>query len=383
MISWKNCFRVGITALLLFFCVYYYKMVASAISLVFGALSPFFIGLIIAYLLNILMNFYERHYFKKKADKKLVAKTRRPVCMIAALLSFCSIIAAVIWLVIPELVSCVKFIVSEIPPAINKFLNNDWVSRNISPEVLDALSKIDWQNYLTKAVSVLQSGFTSVFDAVVVAVTSVVSGVVTAFLSFVFAIYILIFKERLMGGIKRVMNAYVKNNTAKKIMHFFDVCNKSFHNYIVGQCTEAVILGLLCIIGMTVLRIPYAIMIGTLVGFTALIPIAGAYIGAVVGAFMILTVSPVKALIFVVFLVVLQQLEGNLIYPKVVGDSIGLPSIFVLLAVTIGGGVAGIGGMLLGVPLIAAVYKLFKEQLSYREKMKSNTQEEQINAGTE
>ena len=143
-----------------------------------------------------------------------------------------------------------------------------------------------------------------------------------------------------------------------------DVLNQSFHSFIVGQCTEAVVLGLLCMGGMLVLRLPYAAMIGCLVGFTALIPIAGAYIGAIVGAFMIFTVAPVKAIIFIVFLVILQQLEGNLIYPRVVGSSIGLPGVWVLAAVTVGGGVIGVGGMLLGVPLGAAVYQLLKNDMN-------------------
>ncbi len=378
MITWKNCFKVGVSALILYLCIFYFKSFSNILGTVLSALSPFFIGLVLAYLLNILMCFYERHYFKKKINKPVVFKTRRPVCMVAAILSLCSIVAAVIWLVIPELVSCVKFIVSEIPVAINAFLQKDWVKENLSPEVLASLSKIDWQNYLSKAFSVLQSGVTSVFDAVISAVTSVVSGIVTAFLSIVFAIYILAFKENLQKGIKRLMNAFLKKNTVKKSLHVFDVCNKCFHNYIVGQCTEAVILGILCILGMTVLRIPYAIMIGTLVGFTALIPIAGAYIGAAVGAFMILTVSPIKALIFLIFLVVLQQLEGNLIYPKVVGSSIGLPAIFVLLAVTVGGGIAGVVGMLLGVPLVAAFYMLLKEHLTNKENNMEENENETV-----
>ncbi len=378
MITWKNCFKVGVSALILFFCIFYFKTFANVLGSFLSALTPFFIGLIIAYLLNIIMCFYERNYFKKKRDKKAVIKTKRPVCMIAAILTLCSIIAAVIWLVIPELVSCVKFIVSEIPKAINELLKKDWVTKNLSPEVLASLTKIDWQNYLTKAFSVLQSGVTSVFDVVVTAVTSVVSGVVTAFLSIVFSIYLLAFKEPMLNGIKRLMNAYLRKKTVERSLYFFDVCNKCFHNYIVGQCTEAVILGLLCTIGMTVFRIPYAVMIGTLVGFTALIPIAGAYIGAVVGAFMILTVSPVKALIFIIFLVILQQLEGNLIYPKVVGDSIGLPAIFVLLAVTVGGSLAGVLGMILGVPLAAAMYVIVKQHLNKKEKLTKEKENEAV-----
>ena len=162
------------------------------------------------------------------------------------------------------------------------------------------------------------------------------------------------------------MNTYLGKKFPGKITNVIDVIHNSFRNYIVGQCMEAVILGVLCILGMSILKLPYASMIGTLVGFTALIPVAGAYIGAVVGAFMIFTVSPIQAVIFVVFLVILQQLEGNLIYPKVVGSSIGLPGIWVLAAVTIGGGIMGVGGMLLGVPLTAAAYQLIKNDVKKR-----------------
>ena len=161
-----------------------------------------------------------------------------------------------------------------------------------------------------------------------------------------------------------MMEHYLKPAWNEKIRYVVGVFDGSFHSFIVGQCIEAVVLGVLCIIGMTLLRFPYAMMIGTLIGFTALIPVAGAYIGAGVGAFMILTVSPIKALLFLVFIVVLQQLEGNLIYPKVVGKSIGLPGIWVLAAVTVGGGVMGIPGMLIGVPAVAAVYQLVKQDLN-------------------
>lgn len=180
----------------------------------------------------------------------------------------------------------------------------------------------------------------------------------------IFAIYLLIGKETLGGQVKRLMNHYLKPSWNEKIGYVLTIFDNSFHKFIVGQCIEAVVLGVLCMIGMSVLRLPYAMMIGTLIGFTALIPVAGAYIGAGVGAFMILTVSPVQALIFLVFVVILQQLEGNLIYPKVVGSSIGLPGVWVLAAVTIGGGIMGIPGMLLGVPSAAAMYQLIKNDLN-------------------
>jgi predicted PurR-regulated permease PerM len=181
----------------------------------------------------------------------------------------------------------------------------------------------------------------------------------------IFSLYVLIEKEKLGSQIRTLVKTYLPK-TANKIFYVTSVLDDSFHSFIVGQCLEAVILGGLCVTGMLLLQFPYAIMIGVFIGFTALIPVAGAYIGAAVGAIMILTVSPLQALQFLLFVVVLQQLEGNLIYPKVVGESIGLPGIWVLTAVTVGGGVLGVGGMFLAVPLFAASYRLIKEDVLRR-----------------
>ncbi len=364
-LTWKNCLKIGVTALLLFVCIYYFKSFSNLLSLVLSALIPVLAGLLIAFLLNILMSFYEKHYFPK-SNKKIVKVTRRPVCLVAALLSFLFIIAAVVWLVIPELVSCVKFIVSETPGAISKFLQSGWVQKAIPAETLAQLTQIDWSEVINKTFSALQNGFTDIVSTVVTAVTSIVSSVITVFLSIVFAIYILFAKEKIKAGLSYFIKGYAKEKHYNNIAYCAEVVNESFRGYIIGQCTEAVILGTLCIIGMWIFRLPYAVMIGTLVGFTALIPVAGAYIGAAIGALMILTVSPIKALVFIIFLIILQQLEGNLIYPRVVGKTIGIPSILVLLAVTVGGGVAGVAGMLLGVPLVASVYRIVKEDLDKR-----------------
>lgn len=194
-------------------------------------------------------------------------------------------------------------------------------------------------------------------------VSSVFSTTVTVVVGFIFALYLLAGKEKIGGQMTLLFRKYLPAKLVDKIFYVLHVFDGCFHSFIVGQCTEAVVLGVLCMAGMFLLRLPYAAMIGCLIGFTALIPVAGAYIGAVVGAVMIVTVSPVKAIIFIVFLVVLQQLEGNLIYPKVVGSSIGLPGIWVLAAVTVGGGVMGIGGMLLGVPTAAALYRLLQNDV--------------------
>ena len=217
------------------------------------------------------------------------------------------------------------------------------------------------------------------------------SVVVNIVIGLIFSLYVLIEKEKLGAQCRLLIQTYLPA-IADKIFYVTDVVNDSFHSFIVGQCIEAVVLGGLCVVGMLLCGFPYAVMIGVFIGFTALIPIAGAYIGALVGAVMILTVSPIQALQFLLFVVVLQQVEGNLIYPKVVGESIGLPGIWVLTAITIGGGVLGVGGMLLAVPIFAAVYRLIKADVQKRnpapiepETLKKETKEEikeQENDGT-
>ena len=182
-------------------------------------------------------------------------------------------------------------------------------------------------------------------------------------ISFIFSVYILAGRETLGRQLKTLKNHYLKSEWFTGISHVLSVANDCFHRYIVGQCTEAVILGALCTAGMLLFRFPYAAVVGVTVGFTALIPVAGAYIGGAVGFLLILTSSPLKAILFVVYLVILQQLEGNIIYPKVVGTSLGLPGIWVLAAVIIGGGISGIGGMLAGVPLSACLYRLIREDV--------------------
>ena len=200
--------------------------------------------------------------------------------------------------------------------------------------------------------------------AVISTVSSVFSALVTGLLALIFSMYILLEQEDLKRQFGKLLSRYLHPKWMGRFFYVLHTVDDCFHRYIVGQCLEAVIIGVLCALGMGLLRLPYATMVGALVGFTALIPVAGAYIGAGVGAFMIFTVAPIKAVIFLVFLVILQQLEGNLIYPKVVGSSLGLPGIWVLAAVTVGGGIMGIGGMLLGVPLAAAAYRILRDEVN-------------------
>lgn len=351
--------------------IYYWEKAEVLLSKFISALSPVAIGFIIAYILNILMSFYERHYFTKLASNKYVNKTRRPVCLIGAILTFSVIVTATTALIVPELVKCVSLLVAEIPPVIEKILKTDLVHKIIPAETMNTLMAVDWQEHIASVVNVVTTGIGDAAGVLFAAITSVFSLVVTAFLSVIFAIYLLIGKDRLTRQFEKIAKHYLPEKHTKRIKYVLTVTNDCFRKYIVGQCTEAVILGVLCALGMVVLGIPYAGMIGALIGLTALIPIAGAYIGAGAGAIMILSVSPVKALIFIVFIIVLQQIEGNLIYPKVVGKSMGLPSIYVLLAITVGGGLAGIGGMLLGVPIASVIYTLIKDDIDTKEEKTS------------
>lgn len=366
--GWKNVFPYTIGAFLLFLGIYYWKFLEGILISIIGAAKPVIIGFIIAYTVNILMSFYERHYFKKYSNKKIVAKTRRAVCMVFAMLTLVAIIGVVVGLVIPELVLGIKAIIADIPPAIEKLLKNEFVLDIIPPEVLAEISVDNLKNYAQSIVSFFATGVGNAANAVLMAVTRFFSTVITAFISIIFAIYLLLGKEKLKFQCVKLTTTYLKDKWKNKVSYFFDVLNQSFKGFIVGQCTEAVILGALCVIGMYIFRFPYATTIGMLIGFTALVPVAGAYIGAFVGAFMILTVSPVKSLLFLVFIVVLQQLEGNLIYPKVVGKSLKLPALLVLAAVTVGGGLFGVIGMLVGVPLTAAVYRIICDDIKSRNK---------------
>jgi len=363
IVGWKTCLRVGISIFVLYLCISYLGFVQNTLSMLFNAVLPLLVGCAIAYLINIPMSFYEKIYFPNTKNK-LLNKSRRPVCMLLAFLSFTLIIAFIIGLILPQFISCVQVIIAKIPDAMQYTLAAVKKIDMIPDSLINTLSGIDWNSQIGDIISTLTSGIGSVMDIALTTIMSVFSGIVTTIVSIIFAIYILSSKNKLKNQITKLMKRYLKENVCAKINHFLSVLNDCFHNYIVGQCTEAVIIGALCTLGMMILRLPYATMIGALVAFTALIPVAGAYIGAIVGAFIIVTISPVKALIFLVFIVILQHIEGNLIYPKVVGSSIGLPGIWVLAAVTIGGGVFGVVGMLLAVPIAACIYKLIGEDVN-------------------
>ena len=362
-IEWKTCWRVGVSIFILYLAILYWPGLTGVFMTMIGAALPLLLGCVIAYALNILMSFYEKFYFTKTNNPRLI-RSRRPVCMVGAAVTLLTIVVLVIGLVLPELFSCIQLIFSELPGFIKNVIKFAEESNVLSEDLTKELAAIDWQSKMGQLVKMFTSGIGSVMDVLLKTFTSVFSGAVTTFMGIIFSIYLLMGKDRLKCQSMKVLHRYLPEKLNQKLLYVLRVLNDSFHRYIVGQCTEAVILGLLCTVGMLLLRFPYATMIGALVGFTALIPVAGAYIGAGVGAFMILMVSPLKAIGFLIFIAVLQQLEGNLIYPRVVGSSLGLPGMWVLAAVTVGGGLMGVAGMLLGVPITAALYRILKEDVN-------------------
>lgn len=374
-LEWKTCFKVGVSAFLLYLCIRYWPDAANLFLAALNAASPLIIGCVVAYFVNILMGFYEGHYFPK-AQVGIAAKSRRPVCMAAAFLTLIVIVILVINLIVPELISCVGVIISALPKVMEAIVDV-LIQAHVLPENLaEALNGIDWQSRAGQMLNLVTTGAGRVVNILISAASSFFSSVVAMLVGVIFSIYLLLGKDRLAGQGRHLMSRYLRPSWNRKALYVLGVLNDSFRNYIVGQCLEAVILGTLCTLGMTALRLPYGTMVGTLIAFTALIPVAGAYIGGAVGALMIFSVSPSKALIFIVFLVILQQVEGNLIYPRVVGSSLGLPAIWVLAAVTIGGGILGVAGMLLGVPIAAAVYRLLKDDLNRPQSFELTEKEE-------
>ena len=334
-------------------------VVVTVLQTVVGVLQPLILGAVIAYILNILMKKLEKIYFPKSKNR-LINKTKRMVCIILSLLLVIGILGLVMGLVLPELVGAFAVIAESVPVYYEKLVAWLMTYSDKFPVIEEYINglQLDWSQITKNLVMYATSGVGGIFNSAISVVSVVVGGIVNFVIALIFAIYLLAGKEKLSAQLKRVLEAYLSEKKRAQLAQMVAVADNTFSSFIVGQCTEAVILGSLCTIGMWILRFPYAPMTGAFIGVTALIPVAGAYLGAGVGAFMIMTVDPMKALLFLIFIVCLQQLEGNLIYPKVVGSSVGLPALWVLAAVTVGGGINGIFGMLLGVPIAATLYKL-------------------------
>lgn len=377
-LSWRTCLKAVVSAAILFLFVHFVDSIFAVLGIAMNALNPLIAGLVIAYVVNIPTSFYERHYFPN-SEKSSVAKSRRPVCMLLGYLTIILVIVLVLLLVIPQFVSCIKTFIDQLPSLVLSILENKTVVGLLPDSIIEWLEGINWNEIASNVssiigiISLLSTSITDVISDIqgtVNTVTSVAPAVVsvlsTAIIGVVFSVYFLSAKDRLLRQFKKLSETYLKPKWHDRIYYVLGTLNESYHGYIVVQCTEAVLLGTLCTIGMLILQLPYPTMIGALIGLTALIPIAGAWIGTIIGAFMILTVSPIQAVIFILFILVLQFVDNYFIYPRIVGKSIGLPSVWVLAAVSVGGGIFGIPGMLICVPLFSAIYKLLKTDVDKR-----------------
>ena len=351
--------------------------IGNVICLIFSALYPLILGAAIAFVFNIFLSFCEKYYFPKKKSG-FAAFSRRPVCLTFSIALTLGLIALLINVVVPEFIKSIKLLTESVPGMAEQF--KEWAIKKSAnlPDIQEKIMNlnIDWSSILKSSAKFITVGAGGIISSVAGMIGAFTLSVTRIIIAIIFAVYVLLCKDGIKEGFRRAGNVYLSKTVRNKFLHIADTTNKTFKSFFVGQFTEAIILGTLCAIGMLILKLPYAVMTGTVVGVTALIPIVGAYIGALIGAFMIFTVEPMKALIFIIFLVILQQIEGNFIYPKVVGSSIGLPGIWVLAAVAVGGSLFGITGMLLGVPIVATVYKLVYEDIDNRESKTKTTSDD-------
>lgn len=355
--------------------VMYSKEVVEVAKLLLGMLTPFLVGAAMAFVLNLPTGFIERKLFSKWTNPK-TAGLKRGISIVLALLFVVALLVFAVLMVVPQLTSTLMELGNVIPAFFRELVADLEKLALEYPEWKDALAaveelSIDWSSIISYVTAFLKDGLGSVLSSTVGFAGSLAGMILDGVIAFVFAIYILSGKEKLGGQIKKLLHAYLPEKGYENTLKVMALCNHNFAKFISGQCLEAVILGAMFTVCMTIFRMPYAVLVGVLIAFTALIPIVGAFIGCAVGAFLILVVSPVKALMFIIMFLILQQLEGNLIYPRVVGNSVGLPAIWVLFAVSIGGSMFGVVGMLVFIPLMSTLYALLRENVNNRNSKKN------------
>ena len=341
-----------------------FDVMLDVLKEIWSILFPFVLGGVIAFVTNVPMSFLEKKIFTKiKKENKAVGKLARPISLLLTIVLGIGVIALVMFGVIPQLTRTMGTLVMSISDFIPQM--QSWIrefSHN-NQEIMKLVDQVQFHPDLAIkwGISFLGNGAGNMMNTTVSAVGSIVSGVATFFIAFSFSCYILFQKEKLHLQIRKVFFAFLPKEKAEAFLQICSLTYRTFANFLTGQCLEAIILGCMFCVTLSILRMPYALLIGVLIAFTALVPIFGAFIGCAVGSFLIFMVSPKQAILFIIVFLVLQQIEGNLIYPHVVGESVGLPSIWVLAAVTIGGNLMGIVGMLVFIPLLSVLYTIFRE----------------------
>lgn len=334
---------------------------------ILSVIFPFILGSAIAFIISVPMRQVEKRLFRN-TKFAILKRLRRIVALIITVTALLSIITLAMVVVIPQVSTTITDLAGKLPDALDETV--DWLKvQSISyPEIEEFVNEldVDWHEIMDNIINFVKNGAGGWINSGISIVSNVVSKVTTFFIGLVFSIYVLFQKEKLSGQIKQILYAFLPSKKVEKIIYVGKVTSQTFSNFLSGQCLEATILGTMFFISMLIFRLPYALMIGIIIAITALIPIVGAFIGCFIGIILIAIDSPAKAVFFVILFLVLQQIEGNLIYPHVVGSSVGLPSIWVLVAVTVGGKLFGVMGMIVFIPICSVLYSLFREYIKDR-----------------
>lgn len=368
-LSIKKIRELIVFTALLVVALWKFDVVLDVLKTIGQIIFPFILGGAIVFVINVPMSFLEKKIFENiKKENKAARKLARPVSLLLTIVLVVGVIALVMIGVIPQLTKTMGSLMINITDFIPqiKIWIRDFFHDN--REIMKLVDQVQFKpdQAIRWGISLLGNGAGNMMNTTMSAVGSVVSGLATFFIAFSFACYVLFQKEKLHVQIRKVLFAFLPKQKADAFLKVCSLTYRTFANFLTGQCLEAVILGCMFVVTLSILRMPYALLIGVLIAFTALIPIFGAFIGCAVGSFLIFMVSPKQAIIFIIVFLVLQQIEGNLIYPHVVGESVGLPSIWVLAAVTIGGNLMGIVGMLVFIPLLSVVYTIFRKVVYQR-----------------
>ena len=357
--------RMGLAAFLLYLGIYYWDTISQMLVLLLTAISPVVIGCAIAYIANIPMCFFERR-LSRLGDGPVMTRARRPISLLAGIVIVLVFAGVLVRFIAPELVQSMRMMSYKVPAVVEKIrlVFREMDLETLVDQELDQFG--DWQSIQLQLSNYLMSGAGGVMGSVVSRMSSVISSTFEMFLSIVLAIYILMGKERLGAQVGMLVETYLGNAAHQRMVYVLGVLDNSFHSFIVGRCLVSVLLGVMCLGGMLLFRFPYAMTISTVVGVTYIVPVVGGFLGAIIGGLLIFSISPMKALLFILFLLVLEQFEANVIFPQVVGSTTGLPGIWVLAAVAVGGGLGGVPCILLSVPVVASVYQLISDDLHTR-----------------
>lgn len=369
-IGTRSLFFLITYGILLYMGLQHFDVIRKVFGYLFAICMPVVIGVCIAFVLNIFLNLFQTKVFGKlgNSKKNWVQKLRTPLSVFSTALLFCAILAVIIYLMIPQVSEAINVLIEKMPNSIEQLLDlidAKLIAMNAPSFISEKLHELDmdWDSLVTFVTNLLDGKVTTVLGTAVNATRSVLSGITNFLLGFIIAIYMLFNKQRVMYLMHKVVELIVPDQYEPQVFRVLRLTRTAFSNFLTGQMIEALVIGTLCTIGLLIFRFPYAVTIGLLTGFTTLLPIVGAWIGGAVGLLLIWVDSPEKAIWFLIFILALQQIDGQFIYPKIVGDSIGLPGLLVLIAVIIGGGFAGIMGIILAVPIFAIGYALLKDAI--------------------